>query len=106
MSDAAVNPIAPILVDVDTAAGMLSVSSSTVQRLIESGTLVNVTLDGETRLPVEALRTYVDELLVQQYMSPGSTVADAYGAIESMARERREALEDGTPSAPAGGQYL
>jgi excisionase family DNA binding protein len=113
MSETAIVPVAPILVDMETAAGMLSVSPSTVRRLVQAGELVRVKIGRRALLSVAAIHNWVDTQVVLQGTGEAS-LEGAYHAIESMARERLEALdpfaaeplESAEPTRLVGGQYL
>ena len=52
----------PLLMTIDQAAEALSLSRSTVQRLINSGLLPSVKVGGSRRIPTSAVSEYVADL--------------------------------------------
>jgi excisionase family DNA binding protein len=60
----------PLLVDALTAADMLSVSVSTVQRLVSEGALVRIKIGSRSLLPVAALQAFVDSQVSLQLAPP------------------------------------
>ena len=52
----------PLLMTLDQAAAALSLSRSTVQRLINSGLLSSVKVGGSRRIPASAVSEYVADL--------------------------------------------
>jgi len=52
----------PMLISVEQAAEILSLSRSTVQRLMSSGHLASVKIGGSRRIPADAITEYVAQL--------------------------------------------
>lgn len=63
--------VARQVLTVAEAAGALSVSESTVKRLIASGDLAAVSIGGSRRVPVTAITAYLDRLTGSGRVTPG-----------------------------------
>lgn len=52
-----------LLLTVPEAAGALGISRSKLYQLISAGTIRSVRIDGSRRVPVDALTTYINQLM-------------------------------------------
>jgi excisionase family DNA binding protein len=60
-SEARQTTVQPMLVSVEDAARLLSVGRSTVYELIARGELLTINILRSRRVPIEALRTFIEE---------------------------------------------